>query len=133
MSRESLPASNSLQEELEARASEAIFPAHTKLDEKRRHEKGGKLLHFLSAWRRTGTSFFPRSFSTLKSVAGFRETRVWESAVFVNVRIPQKRETLRRKVKYMFIALVRSAKIEQFTQWLHGVICENGLDILMQM
>ena len=51
MSRESLPASNSLQEELEARASEAIFPALTKLDGQRRHEKGGKLLRISSAHR----------------------------------------------------------------------------------
>ena len=31
----------------------------------------------------------------------------------------------------MFIALVKSAKIKQFTQWLYGVTCENEQDILM--
>ena len=113
-----------------SRTSEAISPAHTKLDEQRRRET---IAHFACAQRRTGTSFVPRSFSTLKSVSGFRETRVRKSAVFLNVRKPQQRGTLRRKVKHMFIALVRSAKIERFTQWLHGVVRENGSGILMRM
>ena len=135
MSRASLPAFNSLQEELEARAraSEAIFlPTRSWMN-----NEGTKLLCISQHIEKNWYGFCPQIFLYIKDCFGeTRETLVWKSAVlvvFANVQIPQKQETLRRKVKHMFIALVRSAKIEQFTQWLHGIIRENGSGILMQM
>lgn len=51
---------------------------------------------------------------------------VWQkNAVFVNFQVPQRQIILCQKVKAMFIAPVRCAKIVQFTRWSHGVICKS--------
>ena len=62
MSRVSLPASNSLQEELEVRTSDAIFPPHTKLDEQRRHEKTRNCCAFSQRIEKNWYEFCPQIF-----------------------------------------------------------------------
>ena len=57
---------------------------------------------------------------------------VWQkNAVFVNFQVPQRQIILCQKVKAMFIAPVRCAKIMQFTRWSHGVMCKSESGILM--
>ena len=77
MSRASLPASNSLQEELEARASEATFPAHPKLDEQQRHEKAWNYCAFPQHIEKNWYKFCPQIFLNIEEcfrfqVSGFR-------------------------------------------------------------
>ena len=57
---------------------------------------------------------------------------VWQkNAVFVNFQVPQRQIILCQKVKAMFIAPVRCAKIVQFTRWSHGVMCKSESGILV--
>ena len=62
MSTDSLPASNSLQEEREARTLDAIFLS----TRRKARNYCASTAHLTSAQSRTGTSFVPRSFSVSK-------------------------------------------------------------------
>ena len=74
MSRVSLPASNSLQEELEVRTSDAIVPPHTKLDEQRRHEKTRNCCAFSQRIEKNWYEFCPQIFLDIEECFRFQRS-----------------------------------------------------------
>ena len=92
MSRVSLPASDSLQEELEVRTSDAIFPSHTKLDEQRRHEKTRNCCAFSQRIEKNWYEFCPQIFLDIEERFRFqRNTSTERRSIFKCSNTPEAR------------------------------------------
>lgn len=66
-----------------------------------------------STWRSAGRSFFNAEYKFSEKY----QRKGQKSEVFVIAQVLQRQIILRQKVKAMFIALVRTAKIMQLTRW----------------